>query len=412
MYIKPKTKTIIAIIIVVFMFLSILFSALYPVFAATKSSAQLKKEYDALKKQTEAQKKTLLEIQKKKKYNLEQITTLNDQINTLNNEIEQIEGEIEILEKEIIQTQEDLKIAESAISTQEEGFKERARIMYEHGTVSYLEVLLGANSFSDFLTRVDIVRDVVRHDKDVLNEMLKTREKIVSYKKSIEHKKQETILKREVLDEKMETLKIAKEASEEAYEEYNKAEKEAQAKVAEAQKKESDKKKEYERALAEEKAEREAAARVQKEILNSLGNTSGTKYEGGTMAWPVPAVGLSNITSQYGNRYHPVLKRNRFHSGIDIGAPYGSSIVAANDGTVIKVGYDKNGYGNYLIINHGGGVTTLYGHCSKILVKTNDTVKRGQEIAKVGSTGLSTGNHLHFEVSINGQTQNPMNYLK
>jgi murein DD-endopeptidase MepM/ murein hydrolase activator NlpD len=137
--------------------------------------------------------------------------------------------------------------------------------------------------------------------------------------------------------------------------------------------------------------------------LNSVIKNLSTKkkYTGGSMTWPCPS--SSVITSPFGNRKHPILRKYKLHTGVDIGADKGASIVAANSGTVIMAQYDKNGYGNMVVIDHGGGITTLYAHASKILVKVGQDVKSGEVIAKVGSTGLSTGNHLHFEVRVNGE---------
>ena len=133
------------------------------------------------------------------------------------------------------------------------------------------------------------------------------------------------------------------------------------------------------------------------------------KYTGGRFAWPVP--GSQRITSYYGYRIHPVYKTKKFHTGIDVGAGYGLAIVAAGDG-VVTMATTNGGYGKCVIINHGSGITTLYGHCSTLLVSVGDKVTKGQTIAKVGSTGVSTGPHLHFEVRVNGSTTDPLQYLK
>ena len=125
--------------------------------------------------------------------------------------------------------------------------------------------------------------------------------------------------------------------------------------------------------------------------------------------WPSNTTRL--VTSPYGYRIHPVTGKSRFHAGIDIGAAHGTSILAANDGVVIVSGYNSGGYGNYVVINHGGGYTTLYAHCSSLLVSVGQKVSRGQVIARCGSTGMSTGPHIHFEVQVNGTTTNPMQYF-
>ena len=133
------------------------------------------------------------------------------------------------------------------------------------------------------------------------------------------------------------------------------------------------------------------------------------KYTGGVMQWPVPD--SQRITSYYGYRIHPVYKTKKFHSGIDIGIGYGKPIVATGDGTVTLAAYN-GGYGKCLIINHGSGISTLYAHNSSLLVSKGEKVTRGQVIAYAGSTGVSTGPHLHFEVRVNGATTDPLSYLR
>ena len=134
------------------------------------------------------------------------------------------------------------------------------------------------------------------------------------------------------------------------------------------------------------------------------------KYGGGPLKWPVPS--SQKITSNYGYRVHPIYKTRRLHSGVDIGAPSGSNIVAAESGVVILASYGYNGgYGNYMIISHGSGLTTRYAHCNSLAVSVGQTVSKGQVIGAVGSTGDSTGPHLHFEVRLNSASYDPLNYL-
>ena len=148
--------------------------------------------------------------------------------------------------------------------------------------------------------------------------------------------------------------------------------------------------------------------RVNKQILALAGQGIDTAYIGGELEWPVP--GYTRITSKYAMRVHPITGQYKLHTGVDIGAPEGANFVAANDGIVVKA--EKNpAYGNMVIIDHGGGISTLYAHGSEILVQVGQTVKRGEAVLKVGSTGYSTGPHAHFEVRINGITTDPLPYI-
>ena len=149
-------------------------------------------------------------------------------------------------------------------------------------------------------------------------------------------------------------------------------------------------------------------AEINAEILAIARDGIDTQYIGGELAWPVP--GYTRISSKYGMRTHPITGVYKLHTGVDISAPLGANFIAANDGIVTKAGYNS-AYGNMVIIDHGGGVSTLYAHGSEILVQVGQVVKRGESILKVGSTGYSTGPHAHFEVRLNGVVTDPMPYI-
>ena len=159
---------------------------------------------------------------------------------------------------------------------------------------------------------------------------------------------------------------------------------------------------------AYDEAERQEAALKRQLQAELNGSKTSASFNGGTFAWPTP--GYGTITSQYGGRMHPTLKVYKVHTGMDIGAPMGATVVAGADGTVVKAEYNV-AYGNYVVINHGNGYSTLYAHNSVLNVNKGDFVVRGQTIAKVGSTGYSTGNHLHFSVRLNGSYVSPWDYL-
>ncbi|MBQ7036908.1 MAG: peptidoglycan DD-metalloendopeptidase family protein [Clostridia bacterium] len=264
--------------------------------------------------------------------------------------------------------------------------------MYERGSLSVLTVLFSADSFSDLLKRAELISQIAAYDDAVMERMEKAQAEIQAKKQVLEEANTITKLNRDIQQNKKAELD-AKKASLDSAMSALTADENA-----------------YRAALDEADAAEEALrAEIQALTNPSLGGTTTPpKYSGGKFCWPTPST--TYITSPFGTRYHPIQKRNKTHTGIDIGAGHGASILAAEAGTVLRADWNS-GYGNYVVIDHGGGVQTLYGHCSALLVKSGQTVSRGQQIALVGSTGVSTGPHLHFEVLINGSYTDPMAYF-
>ncbi len=312
----------------------------------------------------------------------EKIEDMQVSINELNSAIKKGEGKLITLEAE-------LEEAQSKVEVQNDNLGKRLRNMYKSGSVGFLDVLLDSSSFSEFLTNLDLVEKVYAGDKEVLDGLQDAYDEIDTKKKKVEALQEE--------------LKESKAVAEE-----QKAVVEADRATVEEQKKEiAASNEETQEMLDKLNAE---ADRVSAEVKKKSSSSKTSTYTGGAMAWPVPSVGTSNITSVYGWRTHPIFGVGRGHSGVDIGAPSGAAVVAANPGTVISSGWN-GGYGYCVIIDHGGGITTLYGHNSSLLVSVGQTVSRGQTIALVGSTGWSTGPHCHFEVRINGSTTDPLDYI-
>jgi murein DD-endopeptidase MepM/ murein hydrolase activator NlpD len=256
--------------------------------------------------------------------------------------------------------------------------------MYENGNVGYMSVILDSTSFSDFISRVDFLKKIVDFDMDLLNKMKSYRDSVADKKSQLALEMEEKERLKKDIGEKKEKVETAKQDKEESLKDILSDLKELE--------------RQEDKLLAESKE-------IGKKIVALQ---SKEKYIGGELGWPVP--GYYKITSQYGNRYHPILKKNKMHTGIDIAVPSGTSVLAANAGTVIYSGYN-GGYGNTVIIDHGGKISTLYAHNSKLLVKVGDKIEKGKVVSKSGSTGLSTGPHLHFEVRENGQHVDPMKYL-
>lgn len=324
------------------------------------------------------------ENEKKLKEGKAQESSLATQVSELEKQLGQLESAISEGESKLVVLEQELVEAQEKVDTQSENLNARLRNMYKSGSIGFLDVLLDSGSFSEFLTNLDLVKRIYSSDQSVLSDL-------EAAHKEVEEKKQE-----------VETLQAELKASK-TETENNKATIEAKKAEIAASNEELDK------MIDADKAEADAlVAELQKSQMASSSKTS--TYSGGELAWPVP--GYSRITSPFGYRNHPITGSYKMHTGIDIGTSGATPpIVAANDGTVIYSGW-KGGYGKAIMIDHGGGIVTLYGHCSSLHVSKGATVSRGQTIANVGSTGNSTGPHLHFEVRLDGAYKNPLSYLQ
>jgi len=305
-----------------------------------------------------------------------------------NKEYKELVEQVKALEEYIAELNEAVRQSEEAYEAQKELLKKRLRVMSESSGFSLIETLMKSESLTDFFERLEIIALISQKDKEIAEEMRIAKAELETKKKLKEDEKK-TVSSQ--VNKKMEHINYLK-ASRAELEQRIKNSK------AELQK------------LNQQEDELYKKSKEMDDLIKKLTESSKkTKYIGGNMQWPVP--GRTTITSYYGERMHPILKVKKMHTGIDIAANSGDTIVAANDGTVILSEY-QSGYGNTVVIDHGGGITTLYAHCSKLLVKKGDEVKAGQKIALVGSTGNSTGPHLHFEVRKDGKTRDPLSPIQ
>jgi murein DD-endopeptidase MepM/ murein hydrolase activator NlpD len=345
---------------------------------------KLQKEQDKVNQQIKQTQKLMNQVSNEKKSVSKAIEELDLKLNQAEDELSKVENNLAQLENQIAVTTRELDRATGEATGQKELLKKRVRVMYENGNAGYMSVILNATSFSDFISRVDFLKKIVDFDMDLLNKM-----KV--YRDSIDEKRSQ--LKSE-LDEK-ERLKN-----------------QISGKKQEVETAKQDREKNLKEIISDlkelERQEDQLLAKSKEFEKKIIALQSSNKYIGGKLGWPSP--GYYKITSPYGYRNHPILKKKKLHTGIDIAVPSGTSILAANSGKVIYSGYN-GGYGNTVIIDHGGKISTLYAHNSKLLVKVGDEVEKGKAVAKSGSTGLSTGPHLHFEVRENGQHVDPMKYL-
>lgn len=319
--------------------------------------------------------------------NLEQLNNISEKIYNYESEISSLETELNTIETEIQKTSDKLNIVETNYNLQKEAFQARMVAIYEAGDIVYLDVLLNSNSFSDFISNYYLIGEIAKYDNNLLENIEEQKKQIESAKSLLEEKKKNL----NVLKKNKEKTAIALENSKVIRNSYvsrlSEQEKETQSKIDE-----------YQTELNN----------LESQIVALTTGNIGSDYIGGEFAWPAP--GYTTITSRYGMRIHPILKTARVHTGTDIAMPTGAYIIAANDGIVIKSMY-TTGYGNMVMIDHGGGVSTLYGHGSEIIAQTGQEVKKGDIIMKAGSTGWSTGPHLHFEVRINGTAVDSLPYI-
>lgn len=375
-------KKLLSMLIAVFF----LISAILPVYAGELDDQQ--RRLEEVSRQITNKQQGLSQVKNQEKSIMGQIQSLEQDIQQTETQLGSLSERIAILEDSINRAKEEIAETEAELEEKTDFLCERLVFMYEQGDVSYLEVLLAAVDIKDFVTRYDMLSMIVEQDVELIDTISQQKHDLEVKKSNLEVKKKELVSIQE-----------------------SQASKKAELDAMRDQKKDllgnvRQDKKAYERALAElEQASREIEAMIRQIQAGSSGSQIGT----GTYVWPTP--GHRGTSSEYGMRYHPILKERRMHTGVDIKAPMGANIVAADSGTVIFSGSNP-AYGQVVIIDHGQGLSTMYAHQSQRLVSQGTSVVKGQTIGKVGSTGWSTGPHLHFEVRINGAHTNPMNYIK
>lgn len=333
------------------------------------------------------------------------VRQLDANLSTLNQEMDALAGQITEKEALIGQAQVQLEAAKVVERTQYEAMKKRIKYMYEKGESSYLDILFQCRSMSELLNRSEYINQIAAYDRRMLTQYSQQKDAVASEEKRLESEHTELLALQEQTQAKQASVEqLVNEKSSEL----SKYQGQISAKTAEAAAYEADIKAqedairriEAEMKRQEEEARKKAAAAGQKYNTVSIGNIK--------FIWPCPSSG--RITSGFGGRSSPTEGASSNHQGIDIGASTGTGIVAAASGTVTISTYSYSA-GNYIMINHGGGVSTVYMHCSQLLASVGDTVSQGQVIAKVGSTGYSTGPHLHFGVRLNGAYVNPSKYV-
>lgn len=375
----------------------------------------LQKKLDALEQQAQEQQDVINDLTSQKARFITRKLALDNKIEINRQMIELIGEQIEIYDEIIAEKQAELDKALEKETTQTQLLRSRIRAMEENSTYSYASFIFDSSSVTELLSRIGDVNDIMHYDKTLEEEYMAAREDVESIKKSYEEARHEQELLQKELDTKQAELDAQVEA--------------AYTMIADIETLSDDAQAEYD-AIAEEEAKaeetlqeaiRKRAAEQAKYNQNNNSNNGGGGNSGGggssgggsatslsNLQWPVPSCTL--ITSRFGYRVAPTTGASTYHGGLDIGAGMGASIVAAGAGDVIYAGAN-GGYGNCVMIDHGNGVVTVYAHMSSIGVSYGQYVTAGQYVGAVGSTGVSTGPHCHFEIRINGAQTDPAAYF-
>ncbi|MEA4894425.1 MAG: peptidoglycan DD-metalloendopeptidase family protein [Oscillospiraceae bacterium] len=397
---KKKFVSTVCIVLALVFILTLVLGAFSGAWAVSQS------EIDALKNQQSAiqqQKKTLQgkisDLQGQQNSAIEQKTALDEQNELARQEIELISEQIDLYTGMVEEKAKELDEAKADEAAQKEALRVRMRAMEESGSLTYFSILFDSSSFSDLLARMDFISSIMQYDKDLENKYIAATQKVAEVKAQYE----ETL--KEQQDKKTE-LEARKAELEQQIAE-------AEAVIANLEKDIEKYKTEYEANDSQEAAIRsqidQKVAELQKQQEEAIKNGQTVVAGSGTLIWPVSGTSTANVSSGFGYRIHPIFGDKRFHSGVDISANSGTTIMAADAGTVVSAVYSSS-YGNYVVLSHGNGMVTLYAHMSSMAVSSGQTVTKGQTIGYVGSTGWSTGPHCHFEIKVNGQLVDPLTY--
>ncbi len=341
-----------------------------------------------LKKQLEASKADLANYVAELDANLQKIQAKIDELKRM---ISEKEEQIEIKTQEL---EEALEVQQA----QYEAMKTRIRFMYERGDTLFLELILGSGSFGEMLNKADYIEMLSSYDRKMLDEYVAYAEYVALCREGLEEEKK-------VLDE----AKIAVEEEEASLNELIADKEQEMYKMSSDIQSKEAAIREYEAEIAAQNDTIKALEAAVAEERKRLAEEQRRRYDGGVFTWPAPS--YTRISDEYGNRTHPILGIQQFHNGLDMAAPGGSPILAAYSGTVVAATYSGS-MGNYIMIDHGDSLYTIYMHASALYVSKGQEVTKGEKIAAVGSTGRSTGNHLHFSVRLNGNYVSPWNYLR
>ena len=374
------------IICSVLAFVIVCFS-IFDIVQAEEINSDIKRQQEELKNQIDEKSGQLENVKEEISTNLEQVQKLDEKINNSQKDLDYLNEKVEKLQTSIQEVENNLKVINEKYNKQKKLLDNRLIAIYESSETQYLDVILNSKSISEFLSNYFLITELASHDIELLEDIEEKKDNIDKTRKKLEKDKEELGIIKANKTKTSRILENTKTIRENYINKLSNTEKKLQMQIDEYNAKYNE---------------------INNEILRITLEGIDSEYIGGELAWPVP--GYTRINSEYGMRFHPILHVNKLHTGVDIGAPMGANFVASNDGVVTKASYN-GAYGNMVMIDHGGGISTLYAHGSEILVEVGHIVKRGDPVLKVGSTGYSTGPHAHFEVRINGVYTDPLPYI-
>ncbi|MGL5434004.1 MAG: murein hydrolase activator EnvC family protein [Lachnospiraceae bacterium] len=380
-------------------------AGIVPVYATKQDVEDAKNKVSSLEEEKKKVEASLKNLESLKHDAAAYVKQLDAEMATLNQEVEQLAVQIEGKEAEIVTTQQNLKAAREVEADQYDSMKLRIKYMYERGNTGMIDMLLQSSDVVQLMNRAEYIRKISEYDKQMMDEYVETKNTIAAQEVTLQQEHEQLVGLQDQTEAKQQSVQTLLTQKNTELRNFEARIDEAQGQISEYEQDIRAQENQIKNLEAEVKRKEEEARKAAEAAGNqyntvSLGNIN--------FIWPCPS--SSRITSGFGGRSSPTEGASSNHQGIDIGAPTGTPIVASASGTVVIATYSYSA-GNYVMISHGGGVYTVYMHCSQLLVSQGQQVSQGATIAKVGSTGYSTGSHLHFGIRSGGQYLNPSKYV-